>query len=76
MTQVQRIIKHIQVHGSITPMEGYEMGITRLAARVNDMRRQGIPVVTETVESVNRYGEKVRFARYKIAGGVPGCFTA
>ena len=52
------------------------MGITRLAARVNDMRRQGIPVVTETVESVNRYGEKVRFARYKIAGGVPGCFTA
>ena len=73
MTQVQRIIKHIQVHGSITPMEGYEMGITRLAARVNDMRRQGIPVVTETVESVNRYGDKVRFARYKIAGGLPGC---
>lgn len=76
MTQVQRIIAHIQAHGSITPMEGFEMGITRLAARVNDMRRQGIPVVTETVESVNRYGEKVHFARYKIAGGVPGCFTA
>lgn len=72
MTQVQRIIAHIQAHGSIAPMDGFEMGITRLAARVNDMRRQGIPVVTETVESVNRYGEKVHFARYTIAGGVPG----
>jgi hypothetical protein len=49
-------------------MEGFEMGITRLAARVNEMRRNGIPVVTETVESVNRYGDKVRFARYKIPG--------
>lgn len=68
MTQVQRIIAHIQEHGSITPMEGFEIGITRLAARVNEMRRNGIPVVTETVESVNRYGDKVRFARYKIPG--------
>ena len=72
MTQIQRIITHIQANGSITPMEGFEMGITRLAARVNEMRRKGIPVITETVESVNRYGEKVRFARYKIAGSVPG----
>lgn len=67
MTQVQRIIEHIREHGSITPMEGFEMGITRLAARVMDMRRNGIPVITETVESVNRYGEKVRFARYRIS---------
>ena len=41
MTQVQRIIAHIQAHGSITPMEGFEMGITRLAARVNDANRWG-----------------------------------
>jgi hypothetical protein len=40
------------------------------------MRRKGIPVIAETVESVNRYGDKVRFARYRIPGGVPECFTA
>lgn len=68
MTQVERIKEHIAAHGSITPMDGFEMGITRLAARVNDMRRAGIPVITETVESVNRYGDKVRFARYRIGG--------
>lgn len=76
MTQVQRVIEHIREHGSITPFEAFDLGITRLAACVYDMRQNGIPVVTETVESVNRYGDPVRFARYKIAGGVPGCFTA
>ena len=68
MTQVERIKAHIAAHGSITPLDGFEMGITRLAARVNDMRRAGIPIITETVESVNRYGDKVRFARYRIGG--------
>lgn len=70
MTQEQRIVEHISKHGSITPMEGFEMGITRLAARVYDLRCKGIPVVMETVDGVNRYGEKVRFARYKIPAGV------
>ena len=76
MTQAQRIIEYIKAHGSITSMEAFEMGITRLAAVVFDLRRNGIDVVTDTVESVNRYGEKVHFARYWIRGGVPGCFSA
>ena len=75
MTQIQRIIEFIKAHGSITPMDAFEMGITRLAACVFEMRRKGIPVITDTVESVNRYGEKVRFARYRIAGGVPECYS-
>jgi hypothetical protein len=76
MTQAQRIVSHMQAYGSITTMEGFEMGITRLAARVNDLRRNGIPVITETVVGTNRYGEKVRFARYRLAGGAQECFMA
>ena len=76
MTQVQQIINFMQEHGSITTMQAFEMGITRLAAVVFELRRNGIDVVTDTVESVNRYGEKVHFARYWIRGGVPGCFSA
>lgn len=67
MTQEKRIIEYMEQHGAITPMEAFEMGITRLAACVHTMRRKGIPVVTETVASVNRYGEPVRFARYRLA---------
>ena len=68
MTQEQRIVEYIQTHGAITPMDAFGMGITRLAARVHDMRRKGIPVVTDTIESINQYGEKKHFARYRIEG--------
>lgn len=76
MTQQQRIIEHIKAHGSISPFEAFDLGITRLAACVHDMRRHGVKVVTIPDETVNRYGDKVRFARYTIDGGVPGCFKA
>ena len=67
MTQVQRITAFMQEHGCITPFDAFDMGITRLAACVFEMRRNGVPVVTEMVESTNRYGDPVRYARYKIA---------
>ena len=66
MTQADLIIEFIKAHGSITPMDAFEMGITRLAARVCEMRHRGINIVTDTAESVNRFGEKVRFARYRV----------
>ena len=55
MTQSQRILRHLQ-----------DYGIMRLASRVNDLRREGHPIVTEVVEGRNRYGEKTRWARYRM----------
>ena len=75
MTQIQRILEYIKVHGSITPFEAFDMGITRLAACIFELRRRGITVITDTVETVNRYGDKVRFARYRIPD-LPECFSA
>ena len=66
-TQVKRIIRFMQKHGSITTMQAFEMGITRLASRIFDIRRMGIEVTSETVAGKNRYGETVHFARYKLA---------
>ena len=67
MTQCQMILKAIEENGSITTMEAFEIGITRLASRVHDLRRMGINIISETVHGKNRYGEDVRFARYKKA---------
>jgi len=67
MTQNERIIRHLTDYGSITQGEALqEYGIMRLASRVNDLRRDGVPIVTEVVEGRNRYGEKTRFARYSL----------
>lgn len=34
-------------------------------ARVSDLRRDGVALDVETVTQKNRYGETVRFARYR-----------
>lgn len=67
MTQVQQIINFMQEHGSITTMQAFEMGITRLASRIFDIRKMGIEIESETVAAKNRYDEPVHFARYRIA---------
>lgn len=64
MTQCEQIWKMIEENGSITTMEAYAEGITRLASRVHDLRRMGYPISVETVHAKNRHGKNIHFARY------------
>ena len=67
MTQNERILRHLTDYGSITQGEALtEYGVMRLASRVNDLRREGHPIITERVEGRNRYGEKCHWARYRM----------
>lgn len=71
MTQTQRILRHLEDFGSITQMDAIrDYGIMRLASRVNDLRREGHPIVTEVVTGKNRYGETTRWARYRMGARV------
>ena len=64
-TQYDRILEYMEKHGSITPMEAFnELGITRLAARVNELQRKGIFLERRMESSKNRFGENVRYMRY------------
>lgn len=48
MTQTDRIRKHLQVHGPITPMEALMVyKITRLAARIHELRAEGLNIVAK-----------------------------
>lgn len=67
MTQCERIYRHLTDYGSITSLEAMgEYGIMRLASRISDLRRDGIPIRREMVSGRNRYGEKTSFARYSL----------
>jgi hypothetical protein len=67
-TQAERILTYIDEHGSITPLDAFrDLGITRLAARIHDLRRDGFSICGEMVEDENRFGEKVRFMSYRRA---------
>lgn len=67
MTQREAILNYINEFGSITPMEAFsDLGITKLATRISEMRRDGMEFKIETVKRKNRYGKPVYFARYSL----------
>ena len=75
MSQATDIIEFIRDNGSITTMQAFGIGITRLASRIHEIKSFGITVEKEMVEVQNRKGETCRVARYTIPN-IPECFSA
>lgn len=45
MTQCERILSYMQRYGSISTMEAFkDLGCTRLASRINDLKNQGYAI--------------------------------
>lgn len=67
-SQNAKVLNYIRAHGSITSMEAFtELSITRLSARVWDLRRDGHNIISDAEEHVNKAGEKSWYARYHLA---------
>lgn len=67
MTQRELILNYIKEFGSITPMEAFaDLGITKLATRISEMRRDGEHFKIETVRTKNRFGKTVYYAKYSM----------
>lgn len=60
-----RILAYINKNGSITSMDAFrDLGITRLSARIKELREMGYDIHTVMMESENRYGEPVKYGKY------------
>ena len=69
MKQKERILRHLEDYGSITSLEAVnEYGIMRLASRINDLKKDGYPIVKKMERGKNRYEEPTSYARYSIDG--------
>lgn len=68
MSQKSRILRYVEIHGSITGLEALEnLGIMRLPARILEIKEEGEHSVTKIMEDgQNRWGDKTRYARYFI----------
>ena len=66
-TQAEVIYEFMDVNGSITSMDAFQyLGITRLAARISDLKKQGVEIETVTE---NHNGKC--FARYSLKKSDP-----
>ena len=65
MTQHEAIRKYIEDFGSITPMEAFnDLGITKLATRISEMRKRGEEFHIEMIPTKTRYGKATHYAKY------------
>lgn len=65
ITQRDRVIAYMKENGSISSLEAIrEFGVTRLAAIICNMKKDGYEIGKMNETSRNRYNESVTFARY------------
>lgn len=70
ITQSQRVLEHIKKYGSITTAKAWDMyGITRLAARIKNLRDAGYDIDSTMIYTKDRKGRPTNFARYTLRGG-------
>ncbi len=68
--QTARIMNHLVRNGSITQSEAFELyGISRLGARIWDLRNSGHKIQKLMETGKNRYGDQVCYARYYLVSG-------
>lgn len=65
--QKERILEHMERYGSITQREALDnYSVARLASRIDELRQLGHPIITERVDGLNKFGEKVHWAKYSL----------
>ena len=66
-SQDKRVHEYMKQNGTITSMDAIKkLKITRLAARISDMRRSGVDIRKETVRKVAEDGTVYHFAEYSL----------
>lgn len=66
-TQCDRILDYMLRFGSISTYEAFnDLGVTRLASRINDLKDIGFVINSEFETRKNRFGDSVSYKRYRL----------
>lgn len=66
-TQVTRVLEHLKKHGSITTYDAFvKYGITRLSARIFEIRELGYGIKTKVITGKDRYNEPTHWTLYEL----------
>ena len=66
--RLQRVFDYMVEFGSITSLQAFvDLGETRLSGAIYELKKKGVNVTAEDVTVLNRYNEKRRVTKYRIA---------
>lgn len=69
VTQCNKILRFLEIHGTITQRQAINYGIYRLASRIHDLKEQGIGIKTEMRKVRNADGSHSYVAFYSLEEG-------
>lgn len=71
--QANLILDYLKRNGSITATQAvYDLGITRLSARIFDLRAEGYDISLTIKTGTNRFGKPVHYGEYKLEAAPNG----
>lgn len=69
MNRAERVLDYIKEFGSITQLDAIrDLGYTRLAPAISEIKQMGYKVVSKREQSKNRRGKIVSYSRYSLGG--------
>ena len=66
MSQNEIIYKFLKENGQITTYDAFKLGITRLSARIYELRQRGIDIETERKDYKAKDGKRKHYDLYKL----------
>ena len=67
VTQAERVFDYMVEFDGITQLEALrDLGVMRLASRISDLRKRGVPIEDAVVPVKNRFGETCYIKRYRV----------
>jgi len=67
MSQQKRILNYLEQGKTLTRLNSWdELGILEAPARISELRAEGHHIHTEMITIRNKYGEKVRIAKWTL----------
>lgn len=67
LTQCDRIVAYMKEHGSITQYDALlDLGVMRLASRISELKKRGVPIKSTMKTVRNRFNEKCQVAEYSL----------
>lgn len=66
-TQCDLVLDYMRQHGEISTRGAfYDLGVTRLASRIHDLKGQGYNIISETKTGRNRNNDTIHYTVYQL----------
>lgn len=67
MNQKQRVLEYLKSGKVLSRLTAWDdIGVLECPARISELRAEGYPIVTTMKPVINRYGEKVKIAEWRM----------